>query len=277
MQGFSHFYGVSGCAKLQKERDIHRYVPNHSPFQGIFCTQWGIPLSGESHDFHIDFLWLIKLINMKLHTLLLLIILSPALANAQLGLKAGLNFTNVTNVSSVNNQSSSGFNVGIFYTTPYTRVIGSKTELVFSRQGYNYETGSVSGKVNLDYIMLPTYMCINITKYFQIQVGMQFGYLMNATADSTTKIPGGISGSVSDVTSFYNRFTYSVGGGVEVHPFKGLLVGARLNIGLNNLYKMPDLTTLTAMTNTNTTPSFVPEVNIKSNLLQIYLGWRFGH
>jgi Outer membrane protein beta-barrel domain len=216
---------------------------------------------------------------MKLHLILLLIIVSPAIVNAQLGIKAGLNFTNVTNVSSVNNQSSSGFNAGIFYTTPYTRVIGSKTELVFSRQGYNYETGTVTGKANLDYIMLPTYMCINITKYFQIQLGMQFGYLMNANVDSASKNNAGIPGSVSGALSYYNRFTYSVGGGVEVHPFKGLLVGARLNVGLNNLYKMPDMTTMTTMMNatTNTTPSFVPDVNIKSNLLQIYLGWKFGH
>jgi hypothetical protein len=217
---------------------------------------------------------------MKLHLILLLIIVSPAIVNAQLGIKAGLNFTNVTNVSSINNQSSSGFNAGIFYTTPYTRVIGSKTELVFSRQGYNYETGAVTGKANLDYIMLPTYMCINITKYFQIQVGMQFGYLMNANVDSVNKNTAGIPGSVSGALSYYNRFSYSIGGGIEVHPFKGMLVGARLNVGLTNLYKMPDVSTITAMTamtTMNAQPSFVPDVNIKSNLLQIYLGWKFGH
>jgi len=209
---------------------------------------------------------------MKLYALLLLIIGSPAIVNAQLGLKAGLNFTNVTNVSSVNNQSSSGFNVGVFYSTPYSRIIGSKTELVFSRQGYNYETGSVSGKVNLDYIMLPTYMCINITKYFQIQVGMQFGYLMNAVADSTSKNSGGISGSINGAMSYYNRFSYSIGGGVEVHPVKGLLVGARLNISLTDLYKLPDPGSMSV-----TPPSYTSDVNIKSNLLQIYVGWKFGH
>ena len=51
-------------------------------------------------------------------------------------------------------------------------VLGSKTELVFSRQGFSYQTGSVTGKVNLDYIVLPTYICINSTKYFQIQLRM---------------------------------------------------------------------------------------------------------
>jgi hypothetical protein len=217
---------------------------------------------------------------MKLKLLLLLIICSPVIVNAQLGIKAGLNFTNVTNVSSVNNQSSSGFNAGIFYTTPYTRIFGSKTELVFSRQGYNYETGSVSGKVNLDYIMLPTYMCINISKYFQIQMGMQFGYLMNAAADSTQKSPGGSfgasGGAINGALSYYNRFSYSLGGGVEVHPYKGILVGARMNVSMTNLYKLPDVNTI-ATTSMNTSPSFIPDLNVKSNLFQIYLGWKFGH
>jgi opacity protein-like surface antigen len=212
---------------------------------------------------------------MKLITCLLLITGLPVLVHAQLGLKVGLNFTNVTNVSSVNNQSSSGFNAGIFYASPYNKVLGQKTELVFSRQGYNYETGSVTGKVNLDYIMLPTYMCINITKYFQIQVGMQFGYLMNANADSASKSSGGSSNSINGAMSFYNRFSYSLGGGVELHPFKGILVGARMNFSLTNLYKVPDPTTIN--TTITTPPSFIPEVNIKSNLLQIYVGWRFGH
>jgi hypothetical protein len=217
----------------------------------------------------------VKIITMK-PLLLLLIIASPFFVKAQLGLKAGLNFTNVTNVSSVNNQSSSGFNAGVFFSTPYNKIIGSKTELVFSRQGYNYETGTVSGNVNLDYIMLPTYMCINITKYFQIQLGMQFGYLMNANADSVNKNPGGSSGALNGALNYYNRFSYSLGGGVEVHPFKGMLVGARLNVSLTNLYKLPDPSTYGTTVTTMTPPSFVPDVNIKSNLLQLYVGWRFG-
>jgi hypothetical protein len=202
--------------------------------------------------------------------IILLTILSPGLVNAQFGVKVGLNFTDVTSVSSVNNQSSSGFNAGVFYASPYTKVLGSKTELVFSRQGYNYETNSVTGKVNLDYIMLPTYMCINITKYFQIQLGMQFGYLLNAMADSANKNGTGSASSLNSIMSFYNRFSYSLGGGVEVHPYKGILAGVRLNISLTNLYKMPDPSTV------NTPPSFIPEVDVKSNLLQVYVGWRFG-
>src|SRR5207344_1288338 len=122
-----------------------------------------------------------------------LLFASPSCVFAQFGLKAGLNFANVTNVSSINNSSSTGFNIGVFFGTSNKKVIGSKTELVFSRQGYNYKTQTNTGKVDLDYIMLPTYLCINISKYFQIQVGMQFGYLLNAKADSSTNPLSGTS------------------------------------------------------------------------------------
>jgi opacity protein-like surface antigen len=203
--------------------------------------------------------------------LLAMLIASPGIIMAQIGIKAGWNFTDVTSASSISTQSSSGYNIGIFYTTPYTKIIGSKTELIYSRQGYDYSTGSVTGKVNLDYIMLPEYFCINITRFFQIHVGEEMAYLINAKADSmSTSNPGMAGGSYSQITSFYNRFQFALGGGVEVHPISGLLIGARINFSLTNLYATPDIN------NPNQSPSFVPTVNVKSNLLQIYAGWKFG-
>lgn len=203
-------------------------------------------------------------------TLLVFLIAFPGMAMAQIGLKAGWNFTNVTSASSISTSSSSGYNVGVFYTTPYKNVIGSKTELVYSRQGYSYATGSVTGKVNLDYIMLPEYFCINITKFFQMYFGEEMAYLINATADSTMPSIPGMSGSYNQILSYYNRFQFALGGGVEVHPIMGLLVGARINFSLTNLYSIPSTTQPTEP------PSFVPTINAKSNLFQIYAGWKFG-
>src|SRR5215207_2745940 len=95
----------------------------------------------------------------------------PLCVVAQFGVKAGLNFANVTKASSINNSSQTGFNVAVFLAPPSKKILSSRTELIFSRQGYNYKTNTNSGNVNLDYIMLPQYMAINITKYFQIHVG----------------------------------------------------------------------------------------------------------
>ncbi len=205
-------------------------------------------------------------------TLFCLFLISPCLALAQIGIKAGLNFANVTNASSIDNSGNTGFNVGIFYSTSPKKILGSKTELVFSRQGYDYQTNGYSGKVSLDYIMLPQYLCISITRFFQVQVGMQVAYLLNAKSDSTQNpLSGTQYAQYGKLLDYYNRFDYGLGAGIEVHPYMGLLVGARANFSLNNLYKNP------SSFSSGTQPSFIPTVNVKNYLLQIYLGWRLGH
>jgi hypothetical protein len=194
----------------------------------------------------------------------------PCALFAQFGVKAGVNFANVTNAASINSSARSGFHVGILLAPPSKGVISSRTEFIFSRQGYNYSTSTNTGNVDLNYIMLPQYMCINITKYLQIQLGGQMGFLINAKADST-KSSSNPSNPYGDMMDYYNRFDYGYGGGVEVHPFKGLLVGARINISLSSLYKDYD-----PQSGSGTPPSFVPKVNVKNNLFQIFAGWKIG-
>jgi opacity protein-like surface antigen len=188
----------------------------------------------------------------------------PAVVFAQIGIRGGLNFANVTKTSSINNESRSGFHIGLVLAAG-SKVLGSQTELIYSRQGYNYKSGTNTGNVNLDYIMLPQMMSINITKYFSILVGGHMAYLLNAKVDSSTQTTG--NPSVDKIMDLYNRFDYGYGGGVEIHPVMGLLIGARFNISLGNLYKAPE---------PGQEPSFVPKVDVKNNVVQIYAGWRFG-
>jgi hypothetical protein len=204
--------------------------------------------------------------------LLSLLLVLPCSLFAQIGLKAGLNFANVTKASSINNSSRSGFHAGIFLAPSSKKILGSRTELIFSRQGYDYKNGTNTGSVNLDYIMLPQYMTINITKYFQIQIGGQMAYLINAKVDSSNNLSTG-NPQLDKIMSYYNRFDYGYGGGIEIHPVSGLLIGARVNISLGSLYKT-DFTS--ASSGSGTPPSFVPKVNVKNNLFQIFAGWKFG-
>lgn len=200
---------------------------------------------------------------MKKTTFLLLLAI-PFYSTAQFGVKAGLNFANVSNTSSISNNSKTGFNVGIFLAPKSKGLISSKTELILSKQGYNYASGAVKGNADLLYIMLPTYMCFNITRFFQLHIGAQMAYLINAKADSTTT--SGSTDPITDVTQYYNRFDYGYGGGAEVHPIGGLIVGARINISLAKLYS----DALSGQVPSQTS------VDVKQNLFQIYAGWHFG-
>jgi len=200
--------------------------------------------------------------------IIFLFIACPYVLVAQIGIKAGINFANVTNASSINASSQSGFHAGVFMSSGTKGIMGFRTELLYSKQGYNYKTSTNTGNVNLNYIMLPQMMAINITKFIQLQLGGQIAFLMNATVDSATN--GTSANPYEDVMSYYNKIDFGYGGGVEFHPFKGLLIGARVNISLGNLYA--DLGT----TPPGDIPSFIPDIDVKNNLFQVFAGWTFG-
>jgi hypothetical protein len=197
--------------------------------------------------------------------LIMVLALFPISLWAQIGLKGGMNFANVTKVSSINNSANTGFAVGLFLAPRSKGIMGYRSEIDFSRQGYNFDTNTNTGNVNLDYILLPQLTTINITKFFQIQLGAQMAFLINSKATESNSN----SNSYGSLMSYYNRFDYGVAGGLEIHPFKGLLIGARYNLSLGDLYK--NLATATP----GSVPSFIPDVNVKNNVVNIYVGWHF--
>jgi hypothetical protein len=105
-------------------------------------------------------------------------------------------------------------------------------------------------------------MGINITKLIQLQIGLQMAYLVDA---KTTL--GSLSSSANAIMDLYNRFDYGAAAGAEVYPVKFLLIGARYNIGFANIYK--------DFSNITNPPAYVPSVDVKNNLFQIYAGIRF--
>ena len=194
-----------------------------------------------------------------------LILITPYFALAQFGIKAGLNFAKVSNAASINSSNKSGFNVGLFLAPRSNKIPSSRTELVFSRQGYDYKTSSNTGNVNLDYIQMGQLASINITKYVSLLFGAQTAYLISVQADST-KTSGGSSGSYNNIMHLYNRIDYGYALGAEVHPVSGLVLGARYNVSLAKVYK--DIQSFQR-------PSFSSE-DAKNNVVQVFAGWRFG-
>jgi hypothetical protein len=187
----------------------------------------------------------------------------PFLLHAQIGIKGGINFAKVANASSINSSNRSGFHVGLFLAPPSKKIISSRTELIFSRQGYDYKSSTNTGNVNLDYIQMGQLMSINITKYLSLMLGAQTAYLVSAQVDSSN---GGNSSTENKMMNLMNRIDYGYALGVEIHPVMGLIIGARYNVSLAKVYK--DIQSFQA-------PSFTSE-DAKNNVVQISIGWRFG-
>jgi hypothetical protein len=187
------------------------------------------------------------------------------------GIKAGLNFTNITSASDISNSSETGYQVGLFLDPSSNSILGSRTELLYSHQAYSFATGTTTGTNYLDYIMLAQLMAINITHFFQIQIGTQIGYLLSAKSDSN-KVTTGYA-PADEAINYYNRLDFGFSGGVEVRPFMGIIVGARYNFSVTDLYKLPSTNS-----SSQTPPSFLPStsnLNFKNNLIQVYVGYRF--
>jgi hypothetical protein len=196
----------------------------------------------------------------------IILLLTPFLSYSQFGIKGGVNFAKVTKASNIDADNTAGFHAGVFLAPQTKSVLGFRSELIYSRQGYDFKSGTTTGSVKLDYILLPQLMEINITKYVAIQLGGQMAFLLNAKADSSKTTTTG-NAQVDKLIELMNRFDYGAAGGVEIHPYKGLLLGARVNISFGNLYKDP-----TAIT---TQQNFFPEVDAKNNVVQVFAGYRF--
>jgi len=191
-----------------------------------------------------------------------LFLAAPLSLRADLGVKVGLNFANVTSAASINAGSRSGFMAGVFFGSSMG-VLGFRSELLFSRQGYDFNSNSTTGAVKLDYLLLPALMVINLANVVQIQFGGQASYLLKGSVESA----GTGDPAADKIMDMLNRFDYGLAGGVEV-ALKGFLIGARLNVSFGNLYKDPS-------TFSGGTPSFFPSVNAKNNVFQLYAGLKF--
>lgn len=191
----------------------------------------------------------------------------PSNSGPKLGLKGGYNWSYVTGkAEGITKDNKTGFMVSAFY-APVSNGRGFRSEIVFSRQGYSFDNGGRNTDVLNDYIYLPQLATFTIAKAVQIQAGAQIGFLLNS------KLTKG--GKDSTITGLMNRVDYGFAGGVEIFPFKGLLVGGRYNLGLGKLYKHYE----DQLTNTNPKPfplPFDPEkTDFKNGVIQLYIGYRF--
>ncbi|HSU28836.1 MAG TPA: outer membrane beta-barrel protein [Chitinophagaceae bacterium] len=188
----------------------------------------------------------------------------PIICFAQFGLsfgaKGGINFANVTHASDIKASSRSGYMIGAYIAPKVKKVFGYRSEIVLSRQGYDYNTNTNTGNVDLDYLLLPQLFIIKITGFVQLHLGGQVAILLNAKMNSTNG-----SNAPPNLIDYFNRFDYGVCGGLEVFPLtKGLFIGARLNTGFKDVSN-----------NANGQPDFIPGIDAKNNVLQLYAGWRF--
>lgn len=184
--------------------------------------------------------------------------------NYAIGIKAGLNFARAINSSgNIISSPTTGLVAGIFFQHGL-KILGSRTELNYSRQGFNYNNNGQNGHVTNDYLALLTMTTLTILHRVQFQLGTQEGFLLSSKDSNGPGVKG------TNPISAFNRFDFGLAGGIEIYPYTGFLVGLRYNLGLTNLIKRPD----------NNAANFFPfyqqynGYNVRNGVFQVFIGYQ---
>lgn len=159
--------------------------------------------------------------------------------NAKVGIKGGVNFSNLYTEDVDDNNVLTNFNLGLFAKLPITEMFAIQPELNYSGKGsrltYNNLFAKGTAKFNLAYLEIPVLAVINITENFNIHAGPYAAYLLSANVknDATNNT---FDFENNFEAEDFNRFDVgaSVGLGIDLDSFS---VGARYNYGLSNIGK----------------------------------------
>lgn len=148
---------------------------------------------------------------------------------SNLGIKGGLNISNITVNGNTDWGSKLGGHAGLLAHIHLVPSLALQPELVFSNQGAKYTITDGEHTLNLNYINLPVLLQYMFNNGFRIQTGPQLGFL------------AGVKDKVNDTeTNFFTTEDFetvdvSWAAGLGYLSQTGLGVDARYNFGLNNI------------------------------------------
>ena len=153
-------------------------------------------------------------------------------AQFAIGIKGGPNFSKLDVISSVGDsyKSRTGFHGGAFALIKLTK-IGIQPELLFSRQGSNFQFNSGDGEANFDYINIPIILKLYTVAGINLQAGPQLGFLSGGEVKSTVQ---GIT-TIQNAKDYYKGSDFSLALGVGWDLPFGLTLDARYNLGLSKI------------------------------------------
>lgn len=218
----------------------------------LLCMQCFFLLSLNSvfYDFVVSFLYSIPISVMrKIYLAALMLLLAATIARAQsvIGLKAGVHYATIAGDETAPYNGSFGFHAGLAASLLATEMVYIQPELLYSRLGLGYETGStalnsrVSGERTLSYISLPIMVKVYLAEGFNVQFGPQFAYLISANAEGERTLAGNTQPFDEDVKDDFNNFDFGVGLGLGYRFGAGFGIDARWNLGLININENDDL------------------------------------
>ncbi|WP_228530398.1 porin family protein [Tamlana sp. I1] len=157
----------------------------------------------------------------------------------QIGVKGGLNFSNLHDNDVDDDNMLTSFNAGLYTNFPITNILSIQPELLYSRKGsesvYDNAIATGTAKFKLNYLELPVLLKINVADNINIHAGPYFAYLLNAKVTNETD-SGDFDFEENYDNDDFNKFDtgLSIGLGFDLDSVG---FGLRYNYGLSTVGK----------------------------------------
>jgi hypothetical protein len=157
----------------------------------------------------------------------------------RLGLKGGVNLSNLYTDNAAKQRTLLGFNAGLFAKLPISKLIAIQPELYFITKGaevtYNKPFVQGAAKFRYNYLELPILVVINVNENFNIHAGPYAAFMLSGDVKNQN------SASLFDFekninTDDYNRFDVGLTAGVGI-DIGAIGLGARYAYGVNKVGK----------------------------------------
>lgn len=167
---------------------------------------------------------------------------TQAQSHARVGLKGGLNLSNLY-VNNVNDENAKiGWHAGVYGQIFSSRAFAIQPEVNYSSKGTGITYGSINNsnvnvnhdvKFNLSYIDIPVLAVFKLGRVAEIHAGPYWSYLVRAEIRNNDGDPDNQFDTV-DRRNFEN-WDYGLVGGIGFNLGKGGQLGVRYNYGLNEI------------------------------------------
>jgi hypothetical protein len=155
------------------------------------------------------------------------------------GIKGGVNFSNLYTEDVDDNNILTSFNAGLYVNLPVSTGVSIQPELNFSRKGSElvYDNAFASGttRIKLNYLEMPVLLKLNVTPNFNIHFGPYAAYLIDGKATNESN-DGSFNFEDNISNDDLNKWDYGLSGGVGL-DFGSTSLGVRYNYGLQTIGK----------------------------------------
>jgi hypothetical protein len=164
---------------------------------------------------------------------------AQAQSSPKIGLKGGVNLTNLYVDNVEDEHMKVGANIGLYTKIPVTSLFAIQPEIAYSMKGtqtnYNNVFGSGKYKFNLDYLEIPVAAVVNVSNNFSLHAGPYVGFLLSAKVKDVDQ-----NGNIKGVTELnkdnFQSTDYGLFGGLG-YEVGGVSLGARYTYGLQTVGK----------------------------------------